>query len=123
MTRTLWIIPLFIVGVGSLMIFNIMILGLGDPKFPNSIETALGFYFPIWLVLFMPQMIVGWLLLTVNVPASSNQTFTVTGFTILILFATEVSFTLDLNLLAIAAGSVVVLLATWLIRYWLIGTV
>lgn len=119
MIRTLWIFPLIICGVAGLMTFNIMALGLGDTKFPQNIETALGFYFPIWLLFFTPHMLTGWLMLTINIPSSQKKVIAFIGFIVLILLAIELSFVFDLKLTALAFEWVAVLFIAWLIRRWL----
>ena len=120
MTRTIWIITLFIGGTASLMIFNIIVLGLGDPKFPKDLETALGFYLPIWLFFYFPHMISVWLILTVKIPVSRNQTITLLGFTVLILLAIQISFMLDFMLLTLAVIWVTALFIAGLLRYRLL---
>ncbi|MFV1985578.1 MAG: hypothetical protein ACC657_18660 [Thiohalomonadales bacterium] len=119
MTRILWFFLLFIAGTGGLMMFNIMVLGLGDPKFSKDIKTALVFYFPIWLAFFTPHMIAGWLMFTINIPFSQNQSKAFLVFTFLVLLALEVSFIFDAKLVFLVLGFVVALLVAWSIRRWL----
>jgi hypothetical protein len=112
---------LFIGGAAGFMIFNIIVLGLGDPKFPKGLETALGIYLPIWLVFYIPHMIVGWLMLTVKIPVSRRQTIAFIGYTFLILLAIEISFVLDAKLAVVALTWVAALFIAWLVRLRLLG--
>ena len=121
MARNIWILLLFIGGTSGLMIFNIIVLGLGDTKFSQDISTALGIYLPIWLVCYLPHMIAGWLILTIKVPASKNQTIAYLGFTVLILLAIQMSFVLDLKLVALGITWVTALFIAWLLRHWILA--
>lgn len=121
MTRILWIFSLFISGTAGLMIFNTMVLGLGDSKFPIDFETALGFYLPIWLGFYTPHMIVGLLMLTIKIPASNNRTIATTAFTVLTLSALSISFALDAKVEALAVEWIAALFIAWLFRRWLLG--
>jgi len=120
MTRKLWILLFFIIATAGLMVFNIIVLGLGDPKFSKDLETALVFYFPIWLAFYTPQMVIGWLMFTIKIPMSINQTNAFLVFTILTLLVMEVSFLLDIGLMFLAVEWVSALFVAWLIRRWLL---
>lgn len=123
MTRLLLFFLFYVVGVASLMVFNILVLELGDPKFSKDIKIALGFYFPVWLALFTPHMLIGSLIFTLKTSLSQSHCMALLIFTILIMFLVEVSFVLDAKLLVIALEFVVILLAAWFIRQWLMGRV
>ena len=120
MTRSLWIFPLFIISTACLMILNIMVFGLGDPKYPKDIETALGLYFPIWLAFYTPQIVVGWFMLTTKVPVSKTQVNALLFFTLFTLFTFEISFILDTGLMLLAVEWFVAVFVAWLIRRWLL---
>ena len=119
MLRTSWILPLFILGAAALIFTNVVLLGLGDTKFEPVADTAFGFYLPIWLVFYSPHVLVGWVVLSLNVPPSRARSLVLFIFTVLVLAFLEASFVLDAGVVSLVIQFFVVLAVAILARNWL----
>jgi hypothetical protein len=119
MLRTSWVVPLFILGASALIFTNVVLLGLGDSKFEPVPDTAFGFYLPIWLALYSPHILVGWVVLSFNVPPSRARGVVLFVFTFLVLTFLEASFILDAGVVSLVAQFFVALAVTFLARNWI----
>jgi len=119
MLKTSWVVPIFILGASALIFTNVVLLGLGDSKFEPVADTAFGFYLPIWLVFYSPHLLVGWVVLSINVPQSRSRGMVLFFFTVLILAFLEASFVLDAGVVSLVVEFFVVLAVAFLARNWL----
>ena len=119
MLKTAWVVPLFVLGASALIFTNVVLLGLGDSKFEPVADTAFGFYLPIWLVFYSPHLLVGWIVLSLNVPHSRSRGMVLFFITVLILAFLEASFVLDAGVVTLVIQFFVVLAVSFLARNWL----
>lgn len=96
MFRCLWLIPIYILAVAGLMYINVILLGFGDSKFPKNIDMALGFYFPLWLLVHIPHVVLGWGMLSSKRLSKKANAIQFALLLLSILGLIEVSFLLDL---------------------------
>ena len=119
MNRNLFAFPLFIVAATVMTIFNVIVLELGDAKFPSNLETAISIYLPIWLLGYAPHMISGWLILSKNINAPKSQKVATTTFTLITLLLLEVSFIFDADYIILGVELIITLLIAFGLRFWL----
>jgi len=119
MLKTTWVVPIVVLGASALMYINVVVLGLGDSKFEPVAATAFGFYLPIWLVFYSPHVLVGWVVLSFNVPASRARSAVLMIFSVLVLAFLEASFVLDAGVVSLVIQFLVVLATAFLARNWL----
>ena len=87
-------LALFAIGVGLLMLLNTTLLGLGDPKFGRSGWEV---YWPLWLAFYSPSALV-FVGQSFRLPLPERRfvSFFVPA-SVLLLFAVEISFAVDLG--------------------------
>jgi hypothetical protein len=114
--KTLWIVPVFVVGAAALIAFNVVVLELGDSKFDKSLETACGFYLPIWLVLYSPHILTGWLVLSLGVRGTPRQHLAVSAYALMVLIALQMSFVADGDLVDLGVEWIALAALSWVAR-------
>ena len=116
MLKTIWIFPVYYFLLALLIIFNVIVLQAGDPKFPSNLHTALTIYLPIWSIVSIPNILAVWSILTFKIPLVAIKPKVIVWFTVAILLALEVSFLLDLKLKGMVIEWALLIAALLLVR-------
>lgn len=103
MLRTVWVLPIFILGMAALVWTNIFLLGRGDPKFGQT-YLAFRLYLAVWLIGFAPHLVTGWLFLAIKVRSSRMQAIILATYIFLLLAMVEIFFLLDAKWPVLCAG-------------------